>query len=158
VPLSFSINSVEIDRFNTDLALSKCEFGDYPEEQINAKDAFDGFAKNHTRLHVISDDTSGNIIGFVVLHLSHAAAKSNCMVIDYFFVSHSYRKKKCLEIGDQKISDLLLNYVIECAREVDSIVPVSFIALRPADDKLLPFYGAYNFELLDEFWMFLQIS
>ena len=158
MPLSLSINSVEIGGFDTDFALSKCEFGDYPEELINAKDAFEGFAENRTRLHVLSDDTSGNIIGFVVLHLSHAAAKSNCMVIDYLFVSNSYRRKICSEIGNQKISDYLLNYVIECAREVDSIVPVSFIALRPADDKLLPFYGAYNFELLDEFWMFLQIS
>jgi GNAT superfamily N-acetyltransferase len=158
VPLSPSINSVEIGGFDADLALSKCEFGNYPEELINAKDAFKGFAENRTRLHVISDDISGDIVGFVVLHLSHAAAKNNCLVIDFLFVSHSYRKKQCPEFGDQKISEFLLNYVIECAREVDSIVPVSFIALRPADDKLLPFYGAYNFELLDEFWMFLQIS
>jgi hypothetical protein len=158
VPLSLSLNSIEKDGFDIKLALSKCEFGDHAEEMVNAEDTFTGFAENRTRLHVISDDSNGKIVGFVVLHFSPAGAKANCVVLDYLFVSNSYRKITYWEIGGQKISDYLLNYVFDCAREVDSIVPVSFIALRPADDKLLQFYGAYDFELLDEQWMFSKIS
>jgi len=152
----FSINSVPSKDFNPEALLSKCSFGSHSEERENVETVLSGFKENKARLHVLADD-SGILYGFVLLKYASIGLRKHCVVIDFLFTSSEHRKCIFGKLNNLTVSEFLFHYVVASAKEIDSIVPVEFIALCPIVDDLLPMYGEWGFELLDESWMFLKI-
>jgi hypothetical protein len=115
--------------------------------------------KEKTRIHLLSD-TSGNNYGFVALSVSSFDRSYNrpSMIIDYIFTSVQYRGRKFPELDNSTVFENLLEFTFQSALSIQKIIPLLFIALQPANDRLAAHYQKKDFKpLKNSDWMFLSI-
>lgn len=140
-------------------ALSKrFQYADDGERQYVVKTAKLA-AREKTRIHLLSD-TSGNDYGFVALSISSFYQSYNrpSIVIDYIFTSKQYRGCTFPEFGNTTVFEYLLEFTLQSAVSLQEIVPLRFIALQPANDRLTAYYQKKDFKPLNNSdWMFLSI-
>jgi len=108
------------------------------------------------RIHLLTDDANAPL-AFIALSFETIAGRP-CLVVNYLFCSVPYRKI-CMEtLGNRKISHHLMARAIQIANEIKPQLPVHYIALQPAHDKLERFYAELGFTRLHHReWMFLRI-
>lgn len=95
--------------------------------------------------------------GFVALSIA-TLNKQPCMVIDYLFTSKPYRKQIFSDLGNVKVSEFLVDFAVKVAQEIDERVPIHYISLMPAHDRLIKFYAQWDFKSLDKTgWFFVRI-
>lgn len=115
--------------------------------------------REKTRIHLLSD-TSGNDYGFVALSISTFDRTYNrpSMIIDYIFTSKQYRGLKFPELDNTSVFENLLEFTFQSALSIQKIIPLRFIALQPAHDRLAAYYQKKDFKPLENSdWMFLGI-
>ena len=96
--------------------------------------------------------------GFVALSVGSIHNMPPCIIIDYLFTSLPYRKTAFTELKGYKISQFLMGSVLKIAHQVNNHVPVHYIALQPAHEKLERYYTDLGFTRLHhKEWMFLKI-
>lgn len=110
---------------------------------------------NHSRIHLfLGKDNSPH--GFIALSVTFLL-KQPCVKIDYLFTSLSHRGRIFADTRG-KISQHLLNFAIATATDIDQKVPITYVALLPVHDRLIPFYQAWGFDSLDKSdWLYLRI-
>ena len=111
--------------------------------------------KERSRIHLLTD-ADGNNYGFVAI--SFEILNNRCsLVINYLFTSSQYRGKYFTDLHG-KVSDMLINFVVQTAIEINQTAPVKYISLQPADTKLISFYTKIGFKKLDDTrWMFMSV-
>jgi len=115
--------------------------------------------RQKTRIHLLSD-TSGNDYGFVALSISSFDQSYNrpSIVIDYIFTSHQYRGRKFPELDNTTVFEYLFEFTLRSALSLQEIVPLRFIALQPAHDRLAAYYQRIGFSFIDTSgWMFMKL-
>lgn len=134
--------------------LKKFTYSDDNERQYVRQVAKLAFNRK-TRIHLLANEA--NIpCGFTALSISHLLDQS-CLVVDYLFTSKEHRGISFDDLG-MKISEYLVDFAINTAREINDRAPIRYIALMPGHDKLISFYGSWGFKNLDKTgWMFLRI-
>ena len=131
------------------------------ERQLVVK--FAGFArKDRTRIHLLTDsESTGTSYGFVALSFSsfdRDNANRSSIVIDYIFTSHQFRGQHFPALDGLKVFEYLLGFTFNAAMAIQKTVPVKFVALQPASDRLSDYYKRMDFKQLDNTdWMFLRI-
>lgn len=116
-------------------------------------------ARKKTLIHLLSD-TSGNNYGFLALSISSFDRSYNrpSIVIDYIFTSKQYRSRKFPELDNTTVFEYLLEFALRSAASLQEIVPLRFIALQPAHDRLATYYQKIGFSFIDTSgWMFLKL-
>lgn len=116
-------------------------------------------SKERTRIHLLSD-TSGNDYGFVALSFSSFDRSFNrsSIVIDYIFTSNQFRGLKFPSMNGVKVFENLLDFTFQSALSIQKIIPLRFIALQPAHDRLASYYQQMDFRPVENSdWMFLSI-
>lgn len=151
----FSVTTPAAGFLHPRVFLSSFQFADDHERQYArkiAKRALD----DRNRIYLLSDEL-GAAYGFVAISIASAISMP-CVVVDYLFTSLPYRKKQYAELGNRKVSEHLLDVVIMIARETNVRLPVHYVVLQPAHEKLEEFYKLLEFKLLHlKDWMFLKI-
>ena len=115
--------------------------------------------KERTRIHLLSDH-KGNCYGFVALSFSSFDRNFNrtSIIIDYVFTSYQYRGQIFTELNTMKVFEYLLGVVFQSAVTIQKILPVRFIALQPATERLAEYYRKIDFKSVEgSDWMFLSI-
>lgn len=115
--------------------------------------------KERTRIHLLSD-TYGNACGFAALSISSFDSSYNrsSLVIDYIFTSHPLRGQTFPELDNATVFENLLDFTFQSAFSIQRIIPLRFIALQPAHDRLAAYYQKIGFKSIDNRdWMFLRI-
>jgi len=116
-------------------------------------------SRGKIRIHMLSD-TQGNDYGFVALSFSTFDRSYNraSIIIDYIFTSKQYRGRKFPELDNATVFEYLLEFTVQSALSIKKIIPLRFIALQPAHDRLAAYYMKKNFKPLENSdWMFLSI-
>ena len=111
---------------------------------------------NKVRIHLLAD-TNNKTVGLIALSLTTIFG-STCMAVNYLFTSVPYRKTDLVGLGGKKVSEYLIEFAVDSAMEMSLKVPIHFIALQPAHEKLEQFYTLLGFKRLHhKDWMFLRI-
>lgn len=111
---------------------------------------------DRVRIHLLTDD-SNRPIAFVALSFEKIGGNP-CLVINYLFCSKPYRKLSIKELRDKRISLHLIARAIQLVQEISHNVPLHYLALQPADEKLERYYAEIGFVRLHHMeWMFLKI-
>ena len=66
-----------------------------------------------------------------------------CMQIDYIFVKEEYRKIEFEELNNKRISEFLLFFCIDIAKEIQSKIGLRWLALIADNSELETFYVSY---------------
>ena len=110
---------------------------------------------NKLRIHLLTDADCCPV-AFVALSFENIAG-SLCLVVNYLFSSVPYRTQIFTELNGKKISEYLLEVTGQMAREINTHVPIHYLALQPAHEKLERFYADLGFtRLRHKEWMFLK--
>ena len=115
--------------------------------------------RDRVRIHVLVD-SAGNSYGFLALSFSSfdKDSKRTSIVIDYIFTSLDYRGKSYTNLGNMSVFEHLLGVTYQAAITIKKTVPVRFIALQPASDRLAAYYERADFKPFGNTdWMFLSI-
>ena len=111
---------------------------------------------NKVRIHLLTNDEN-KPVAFMALSFDKIAT-SSCLVINYLFCSVPYRRLIVAELQMRRISHHLVARAIQLVQEILPYVPVHFLALQPAHEKLEQFYADLGFTRLHhKEWMFLKI-
>ena len=131
-------------------------------EEEYIKKIYSEFKKGKTKIYLlltpsVSEDIIRGLVALSVSRLDNAPA----VLIDYIYIRPQDRKMD-FEIGKgnfMKLSQLLVEFSIECALNVRKIVGVHLLILEPAHDKLIPFYKSLGFSQISKKsdWMYLKI-
>lgn len=136
--------------------LKHFEFTDDYERQYVKQLAKQALAEK-LRIYMLTDDNR-NHLGFIALSVGTISGVPPCIIIDYLFTSLPYRKKSFPELGDLTLSQYLLGVSLQIAQQINRYVPVRYLALQPAHEKLERFYCNLGFTRLNKKeWMFLRI-
>ena len=80
------------------------------------------------------------------------------IIIDYIVTSNQHRGRKFAELNNLNVFEYLLDIAIQSAVSIQKILPVRFIALQPATDRLADYYRKMDFKSVENSdWMFLSI-
>ena len=108
------------------------------------------------RIHLLTDAANAPV-AFIALSFETIAGKPS-LVLNYLFCSLPYRKICIEKLGGKKISHHLMARAIQIANEIKPHVPIHYLALQPAHDRLERFYADFGFtQLHHREWMFLKI-
>ena len=155
LPVVFSVTSPAESFLHPRHFLNKFQFADDHERQYVRKIAKLALS-NKCRIYLLTNEVD-TVYGFVALSIASTISMP-CVVVDYLFTSHPYRKLHYAELDNRKVSEHLLDVAVIIAREVDARLPVHYIALQPAHEKLENFYQMFEFKRLHiKEWMFLRI-
>ena len=153
--MAFNVTTPAAGFLHPRVFLGRFQFVDDHERQYArkiAKRALD----DRARIYLLTDE-GGTAYGFIALSIASAISMP-CVVVDYLFTSLPYRQKQYADLGNRKISEHLLDVAIMIARETNIRLPVHYIALQPAHEKLERFYADLGFTRLHhKEWMFLRI-
>jgi hypothetical protein len=112
---------------------------------------------NKNRIYMLVDELN-TPFGFVALSVGSIHNMPPCIIIDYLFTSLPHRNAAFAELSDCKISQFLIGSAMNVAKAVNHHVPIHFLALQPAHEKLERFYTDFGFTRLHHReWMFLKI-
>lgn len=131
-------------------------------EEEYIKKIYNDFKKGKTKVYLLvaPTDKSDEILGFVALSASRLD-KLPAVLIDYIYIRPQDRKKifEIAEVGQIKLSRLLIDFAIKCTLEVKSIVGVDILILEPADTKLIAVYEELGFtQIRKSSWMHLKVG
>lgn len=115
--------------------------------------------KDRTRIHLLAD-SAGKSYGFVALSFSSFDRnfKRTSIVIDYIFTSMQYRGRQITGLDNMKVFEYLLSFTFQSAITIQKTIPIRFVALQPATDRLAAYYSRIDFKPFDDSdWMFLSI-
>ena len=151
----FSVTSPAESFLRPQHFLSKFQFADDHERQYVRKIAKLALS-NKCRIYLLTNEVD-TVYGFVALSFASTISMP-CVVVDYLFTSLPYRKTHYSELDNRKVSEHLLDVTVMIAREVGIRLPVHYVALQPAHEKLEIFYQRLEFKRLHlKEWMFLRI-
>ena len=102
---------------------------------------------NKLRIHKLTIDSEE--IGFIAFSVNKLN-NSPCLFVEYIFISSPYRKMTYSELGDTTLGEQLLQYSNLIATSLDRNVPIIYIALEPANEKLKKYYDKKGFTKLDK--------
>lgn len=129
------------------------------DEQNLASQFFQIGRSKRTNIHVLKKDDIP--FGFVALSVG-VFNDVPSIFIDYLFTSEPYRKLTYPDLGETplKVSQYLVGKTLEMAWDVNSKVPIRYIALFLADDRLADFYEEHGFEHAEGAtgWMSQKVS
>lgn len=108
------------------------------------KEAASLAAADQVRIHLLTDSGHNNY-GFIAINI---AMYNNLpsVIISYLFTSAQYRGVPIPDLDGMKVSEYLTGWLIRSATEIRATVPLRYIALLPADDKLVSFYEGFGFK------------
>lgn len=111
---------------------------------------------NQCRIYLLTNEEN---YGFIAVSLSTVGKDEvPILVLDYLFVSLQYRGKVFENLGGLKIADFLLAQALQLAMDINSIAPVRYLGLEPADAQLSTFYQRRGFKKLDRTpWLFAVV-
>ena len=108
------------------------------------------------RIHLLTN-VAKKPIAFIALSFETVAI-CPCLVINYLFCSKPYRNICIEELKNKKISHHLIAHAIQIVNEITPNVPIHYIALQPAHEKLEQIYANLGFTRLQQKdWMLLKI-
>lgn len=118
------------------------------DERNYAHQIFGCARSKRAKIHVLKND--GTPYGFVALAIDHFNEVPS-IFIDYLFTSEPYRKLTYPDLGETplKVSQYLVGKTIEMAVDVTNKVPLRYIALQLADERLASFYDKHGFKHAD---------
>jgi len=136
--------------------LKQFEFANDYERQYGRQISKQALAKKN-RIYMLGDELKTSF-GFVALSVGSIHNIPPCIIIDYLFTSLPYRNTVFTELNGCKISQSLIGSAMKIAREVNKHVPIHYLALQPAHEKLERYYTDLGFtHLHHREWMFLKI-
>jgi len=105
-------------------------------------------------------------LGFIALSVGKLEIDNKsfpAVLIDFLFVDHRYRGKT---YGDDamKLSEALISFAIDSAKQVSELAAVRYLILRPDGGKdnidLVTFYESMGFEYMtaQHEWMYLKLT
>lgn len=108
------------------------------------------------RIHLLTD-FDNKPLAFIALSLE-TITSSPCLVVNYLFCSVSCRKTCFTDLNSRKISHYLIAHAVQVINEMTPHVPIHYLALQPAHEKLEKLYADLGFTRLHrKEWMFLKI-
>lgn len=111
---------------------------------------------DQTRIHRLVDG-QGKHYGFVALSIAVSENKP-CLVINYLFVSQQYRGIRYPELEMQRLAEIMIGYASKIATDANIHFPIRYLALVPANVKLVTYYSALEFCKLDSTnFMYLKL-
>jgi hypothetical protein len=136
--------------------LKKFDFTDDHERQY-VRQLSKQAAADRIRIYMLTDEVR-TAFGFIALSTGSIPGIPPCIIIDYLFTSLPYRKLAYPELNDCKISHFLIGSALQIAQQVNAHIPIHYLALQPAHEKLERFYADLGFTRLHrKEWMFLKI-
>jgi len=112
---------------------------------------------NKIRMYMLTDEARITF-GFVALSVGSISGIPPCIIIDYLFTSMPYRKMTFTELNGLRISKYLIGSALQIAQQVNAHIPIHYLALQPAHEKLERYYADLGFTRLHhKEWMFLKI-
>jgi len=125
------------------------------------------YAQNgSTKLYAVKNSKLKGILGFIALSASEILIddiKKPVVLIDFLFVNKQYRSKKYKELGNIKVSQILLEYAISKFYEVRECIGVNYLVLYPEKGRknknLVSFYKSMGFEYATKKheWMYVKL-
>lgn len=118
-------------------------------------------AKNQTRLHLLVTTETLKIVGLIALSTANIlkGGDAPCIVIDYLLTAQPYRGQFYNQLDNRKISEYLVDYALKTAAQINNDVPVRYVTLLPAHEKLIPLYNSLKFIPLDKSgWLFFKVA
>ena len=111
---------------------------------------------NKVRIHILTDNEN-KPVAFIALSFEKIATNA-CLVVNYLFCSVQCRKLIVKELNERKMSHHLIARAIQLVQEISPFVPLHYLALQPAHEKLELFYADLGFTRLHhKEWMFLKV-
>lgn len=115
--------------------------------------------KSKSVLYVLS--LADQYLGLIASSVT-AIADFPSIQIDFIFTDNRFRGQKLEEIDNIKVSEFLIDLVINEAKEIQQKVGLKYIVLLPDNDDLIPKYKELGFDTLNhkenkDGWMFLPI-
>lgn len=115
--------------------------------------------KSKSVLYVLSLDNQ--YLGLVATSVT-AIADFPSVQIDFIFTDNRFRGQELEVIDNMRVSEFLIDLVINEAKEIQQKVGLKYIVLLPDNDKLIARYKELGFNTLnhkvnEEGWMFLPI-
>ena len=153
-PVDFKLTRPTAGFLHPTVFLKKIEFADDNERQY-VKQLAKRTLSDKNRIYLLTNEVD-TVFGFVALSVS-TIQDVPCIVINYLFCSLPYRNQTFTELNG-KISVHLIERAIQIAREVNTHVPIHYLALQPAHEKLEAMYAELDFKSLHhKDWMVLKI-
>jgi hypothetical protein len=128
------------------------------DEENYVRQIFSRARSKKIKIHVLKNDDSP--YGFVALAIANFNDVPS-IIIEYLFTSEPYRKQTYPELGETplKISEFLIGKTIEMAEDITNKVPLRYIALQLAAERLEALYEPYGFRRTEGTnWMSQTIS
>ena len=97
-------------------------------------------SKNDSVIYYLSIDE--NICGLIGVSVNKVDSIP-CLQIDYIYVKEEYRKNEFEELGNKRISEFLLFFCIETAKEIQTKIGLRWLALIADNSELEKFYINY---------------
>lgn len=113
--------------------------------KLSSNDRERGFIKNTFKIVEKKDtvvyvlENNNDKVGFIALSASRVDAIPS-VLIDYIFVSNSYRNQIFSDLADSKVSEFLLSFAVEKAKEIQKNIGIRWLSLLPDNDKLENYY------------------
>lgn len=113
---------------------------------------------NQCRIHVLMD--GGDSYGFIAISLTTVGKdKIPTLVLEYLFVSLPYRGNNLAELEGLKVGDWLIAETLQFASEITTTVPLRYVGLEPATDRLRARYQGHGFNKIDSsHWLYAPVS
>lgn len=128
-----------------------------PDERNYVHQVFSIARSKNVRIHLLKHGHTS--LGFVALSI-RSFNDVPSVIIEYLFVSSPHRSTPFPGLSDQplRVSEYLLGQAISMASALWKIVPVRYLALNLADNRLEQFYSRYGFDrVTGTDWMFLVL-
>ena len=97
-------------------------------------------SKNDSVIYTLSIDN--DICGFIGVSVNKVDSIP-CLQIDYIYVKEVYRKTEFEELNNKRISEFLLFFCIDIAKEIQSKIGLRWLALIADNSELEKFYVSY---------------
>ena len=153
--MDFSIINPSPQLLHPQTFLKRLQFRDDHERQY-VKQLAKLALSNKIRIHLLID-VACCPVAFVALSFENIAG-SLCLVVNFLFTSVPHRNERFTELDGKKISEYLLDVTGQIARNINTHVPVHYLALQPAHEKLERLYTNLGFtRLRHKEWMFLKV-
>lgn len=117
---------------------------DNTDEENYVHQVFKLAKSKNARIHLLKKDSVP--VGFVALS-AKPFSEVPSVKIEYLFTSSLYRKIVFQELGDRplRISEYLLGHAISITDGASRLIPLRYLSLQLANDRLEHFYVHYGF-------------
>lgn len=113
--------------------------------------------ENQCRIHVLSD--KHECYGFTAISITTIGKyKIPVLILEYLFVSLQYRGQDFDLLDGLKVADWLIAETLQLADQITASVPLRYVGLEPATDRLSVLYQQHGFHKIDSTqWLYAAV-